>query len=109
MEIYPVTLTRNNNETFGLFYDQNNIITALAMGTPSQSSGKIRIGDKIYAINGECVGEGSETNERLAKTAENVIISFKRIGNKNMTDCFRFLYTPFLIIMYSRLIILNEF
>ena len=81
MEIYPVTLTRRNNETFGLFYDQDNIITALAMGTPAQSSGKIRIGDKIYAINGECIGKGSETNERLAKSDENVIILFKRLGN----------------------------
>ena len=81
MEIFPVSLTREKGETFGLFYNHNCIITALVMGTPAQSSGKIRVGDKIYAINGEAMVDGKKTYERLQNDDKSVIVLFKRIGN----------------------------
>ena len=80
-ETYLVDLVRRENERFGLYYDQNNIISALVMGTPAQSSAKIRVGDKICAINGESVASQDETDDQVAKAGTEMTILIKRIGN----------------------------
>ena len=76
-----VDLVRRENERFGLFYDQNNMISALVMGTPAQSSAKIRVGDKICAINGESVTSQNELDDQVTKSGTEMTILIKRIGN----------------------------
>ena len=73
-------MNRKGREPFGLNYNEDNFINAITMGSPAQISGKIRINDKIIAINDQRVDNGKETNERVLQSGTNIIIQLRRNG-----------------------------
>ena len=79
---YSVTLYRGNEKSFGLTYDHQNVVTGIVSGGPAHSTGKIRIDDRIHAINGSVSTNGSETYSLLISCATTVNMVLKRKQGK---------------------------
>ena len=75
-----VTLSRSNNEQFGIVID-GNTISEVIKGYPAARTGGLDVGDEILSINKIPVSETDDVSGLLAMTGRTLIMSIYRKGN----------------------------
>ena len=79
---YRTILVRGNQKSFGLKFDDQNVVTEILSDGPADLTGQIQVGDRIHAINNEILSDGSDTYNTLINCGTTANMIMKRVTGK---------------------------